>query len=1287
MSTPIPIPVKVSLQASSASVKEGAVAKLTVIGDPNAQIPFFIVGLTPEDLASGAVNGRVMLDDLGIGTISLGIAADGETEGTETLIVNAANSFAIMSVEDTSKAATTYYINASDGLVEEGKVATFSVSAENGVPGTKLPYTITGSGVTSKDVINGKLSGSVALGADGSAIITVPIKADATTEGDEELTVTLTGRGAAESITIEDTSTETVVAASYTLWAPESAIEEGGEAEFLIETSPSEAGKQLKWTITGVSAADVLSKKLTGTITIEADGTASILIPTSTDALTEGNETLTLTVNNQKASVALLDNKTLRVASIVLESDSLGTWGVYKLGDGAAVIAEAGLVQGDELADYVPLKASPSKNYSLPKTVASLISYEDGSFGLLSKSGTNYSEQKFSGVGIAKGAASKLTAGQLLEKESQTGVDLNGDGIAGDAVAAVLDGDGDPTQQEFGLYRSLSGAVMVARSGLAVGDELFDALVLQASKGKLLSLKPTQTVLGLAQTESNDWEVLLGSGKSLSTQAFDAQTGIASGKVVTVKLSELKSKETQYGLDLNGDGEIGGDTGTVPGGGTGSGKTVTAGSGVSKVVLQTAGVKTVASRDVGVTTTTPSYHQALVLGAAGGPGTTLNIDYGQANGLKLPLIVGAVSTDRQSNAGKEDDKVLSDNNLPASGLYAGIGNNHQGIVNVDDAVIYLTGGLLSTYILKEYFDAEAGDKAFEYRLSAIGAGFFDDSKGVMNITDSSIYLHSDIDPENLNSSNSDLTTNILIFGTGGGSGTGTILNSTLESKGNQNNVNVGELGSSGRLTLKSSQLLLNSVSADFNVGPEAGRGTVIIDASRVQLIAKRSTEPLLRKINPLTLNEYAASWSGAYLAIGYDQNDGSAKTNTLSNGSVDITNGSLFLVKGPHAGIEVGGSGTRSTGVLNINASVVEVVGSGAIKIPNTSANTKENYLSAGINDGGDLNVGYFTFMNIGGTDWRDFGGTGTVNLSNGAELKIYGFDITSGDTILQANNANLSIGEWGTKASLVIEGGSKVSVAGDVKLGLNQDMAQTDFSTDAGLANVSNYSMANIAHGRLDVFSYNSSVANQGIKSPLANYAMYTVLGNQGTLTANQLGFYEKSQIIGSGSIILNDLFSKATVSLHPDVDTSANYVINGTGSDGFMMVDEAELFIGDTFNFDTLGRRSGFGTLTMKDQTATNYKGSLTIEDSTLVFDISKSQSDKLVIDGFDYCSINRNSFVVTGNGVQSGQSFVLIDFRLKPDGLVGDLEQLLNLKLIGVKGELTYDEAAMDVIFTVF
>ncbi len=154
----------------------------------------------------------------------------------------------------------------------------------------------------------------------------------------------------------------------------------------------------------------------------------------------------------------------------------------------------------------------------------------------------------------------------------------------------------------------------------------------------------------------------------------------------------------------------------------------------------------------------------------------------------------------------------------------------------------------------------------------------------------------------------------------------------------------------------------------------------------------------------------------------------------------------------------------------------------------------------------------------------------------------------------------------------------------------------------------------------------------------------------------------------------------------MHSDIEASKSHVVKGAGSDGFMMIDETEILIEDTFNFDNLGRRSGFGTLTMKDETGGEHRGSLTVEDSTLVFDISRSQSDKLVIEGFDYCSMNRNSFVVSGNGLQRGERYVLIDFRLNPEGFSGDLEQLLNLKLIGVKGELTYDVAAMDVVFTV-
>ena len=98
-----------TLQASAASVKEGAVAKLTVIGEPNSVIPYVLVGIAPEDVVGGDINGRVKLDELGIGTISVAVAADNETEGGESLIVNVANKFAVMSIEDTSKANASYF--------------------------------------------------------------------------------------------------------------------------------------------------------------------------------------------------------------------------------------------------------------------------------------------------------------------------------------------------------------------------------------------------------------------------------------------------------------------------------------------------------------------------------------------------------------------------------------------------------------------------------------------------------------------------------------------------------------------------------------------------------------------------------------------------------------------------------------------------------------------------------------------------------------------------------------------------------------------------------------------------------------------------------------------------------------------------------------------------------------------------------------------------------------------------------------------------------------------------
>ena len=289
---------------------------------------------------------------------------------------------------------------------------------------------------------------------------------------------------------------------------------------------------------------------------IDDDGTATITIPTATDALTEGNETLTLTVNGKKASVAVLDDNTVKIASVVLENDTQGASALYRLGDGSVAIGEAGLYDGDELTDYTPLKASPSKSYVVPKSVVSLITYPDGGYGLLSKTGAVYSEQKFSDEGIAQGKVVKLSASQLLAKETEIGSDLDDDGKIGDAISAVLDGDGDQGQEALGLYQTLSGNLIIAESGLEEGGTAGERLILMTSKTKSFTIKSTQTVLGLAQKESGNWEILIQSGKAISAQTFDAQTGLAKGKATTLKTAQLDAREYYYNLDLTGDDDI-----------------------------------------------------------------------------------------------------------------------------------------------------------------------------------------------------------------------------------------------------------------------------------------------------------------------------------------------------------------------------------------------------------------------------------------------------------------------------------------------------------------------------------------------------------------------------------------------------------------------------------------------------------------------------------------------------------------------------------------------------------
>jgi hypothetical protein len=153
----------------------------------------------------------------------------------------------------------------------------------------------------------------------------------------------------------------------------------------------------------------------------------------------------------------------LSVASIVVD-------GLYKTSTNKFVFADAGLDVGTVLEDgYVPLMSSPSKGY-VAKGVVAVLSYDNGTTGLLLKSGSTFSEQLFTDVGFVKGSATKLKLPQVLAKEGTLGMDFNGDGVMGDAITTIVDGDGSTNNPDVGLYKTSSGSFIIAESGLTKGE-------------------------------------------------------------------------------------------------------------------------------------------------------------------------------------------------------------------------------------------------------------------------------------------------------------------------------------------------------------------------------------------------------------------------------------------------------------------------------------------------------------------------------------------------------------------------------------------------------------------------------------------------------------------------------------------------------------------------------------------------------------------------------------------------------------------------------------------------
>ncbi len=191
-----------------------------------------------------------------------------------------------------------YALTRSASTVSEGQTATFTLATTNVSSGTSISYTI--SGIDAADIADGQLSGSVVVGVDGLATISVPLAADSLTEGIESLVLTIMGQ--AESIQIADVSLNPDE--TYEIEVNSMTVSEGEVVIFKVTTQNVPPGAKLPYSIHGISAEDIIEDLISET-EINDQGDSYIRITIAEDSLLEGVETLTVSLHSQDKSASI----------------------------------------------------------------------------------------------------------------------------------------------------------------------------------------------------------------------------------------------------------------------------------------------------------------------------------------------------------------------------------------------------------------------------------------------------------------------------------------------------------------------------------------------------------------------------------------------------------------------------------------------------------------------------------------------------------------------------------------------------------------------------------------------------------------------------------------------------------------------------------------------------------------------------------------------------------------------------------------------------------------------
>ena len=317
-----------SISPSTTSVNEGSPFTYTVTTTsvPNGTTLYWALsgsGITSSDFQAGSLTGSSSVTNNKF-TVTQTAVADVTTEGNERITfkiytdsgrTNEVSSNDSIVISDTSTTPTTptYTITPSNTNLNEGDTLTTSVTTQNVSNGTTLYWLIdqhTGA-INTSDFSNG-MSGSVSIN-NGSASFTNTIVADNSTEGEEKFAIKLyTDSGHTNNVanTSTITITDTSQTKTYSLSASSTTINEGSTVTTTVTTTNVTSGTVLYWELsgTGITSSDFSSGSLTGSGTVNAQGTFNFSHTLDNDVTTEGSETIAVRLYTDSGRTSQVGN-------------------------------------------------------------------------------------------------------------------------------------------------------------------------------------------------------------------------------------------------------------------------------------------------------------------------------------------------------------------------------------------------------------------------------------------------------------------------------------------------------------------------------------------------------------------------------------------------------------------------------------------------------------------------------------------------------------------------------------------------------------------------------------------------------------------------------------------------------------------------------------------------------------------------------------------------------------------------------------------------------------------